>query len=777
MAELKMRSVLSWDGKQFVSGVEGAIRKTRQLEASAGGVRGALRDAFGKTALGGLIAGGVAGLAVAAIQSVQRLTGAVVNYVASSVRSAAALRDEAGQLGLTIEGYQRLRYELTQNGLSISQLVPAVMALTRARNEALRGTQEYAKAIAQVGIEMRDLAQMTTEDMLERVADAATNAEGGLTRMAAAYKLLGETGMKLQDVLPAIAQGIDKLGDGELKIIEEREVRKLAAANDIATQIGTNMRNSLAKAVAWFAGASSTLEAAADKVRLSPRALASHQQYLALISASEKAIDDMNAALHRAADAEERATEKTIARLRADSDLAALHVRNAEEAESREYARLQRLREQGGAQQEIAMQTERHARAQEEVYKHHEAATNAQRAYKDAVDAAARAMQDALDRQDDARRRAESAKMEDPIERATYEARRLGAELADVERQQRELQAGRTTLEGDDVRLYLDLDTRRYGLIADIAEVESSIKGLRDAQAETARRLADADEQRLRALDEARRATDLGQIDDPLLNARERLRLIAADIERMQQAGPVPVEVKTDLERLYAERDDVLRTIEAEERRIADARRQTMLADIADEAERYREELRELRDQLDALSEPVNRGASDAIVQAEELRRRIGEVQRALDDLHPVAGVPLGIGALVGDAGDQVSALRKAADKARAAAREQERADVDAALRRVGATFPPADPLPVPVVAEAKQARPPAPVVPEAPAAGVSAEATAAGPSTAAGFPETANRAREQVEWLRKAADIAQRTLATLQSIESKTAPPGVFGT
>lgn len=173
----------------------------------------------------GLAAGAGAGLA-AVTASVQNLAS-----------SADQIKNSAESLGLTTKAYQELTYAADKNGLSHEQLAMGLKAVNARLNDVrMQGKDgESAKLFRDIGLSAEELINLSPDQQLRKIADAAKAMGNSAQRNARLARVLGEeAGPKFAELLAGGSEGLDELSAAAERygIVVSREM--LDRADEVA---------------------------------------------------------------------------------------------------------------------------------------------------------------------------------------------------------------------------------------------------------------------------------------------------------------------------------------------------------------------------------------------------------------------------------------------------------------------------------------------------------------------------------------------------------------
>lgn len=160
---------------------------------------------------------------------VTALAGAASAALISTAKATASYGDEIAktsrQIGVQADSLQELRHAAQLGGASTQDLDNGVRRFSRSIVEAKDGQQTYVDALAKVGITTADLndKNLTTEELMAKVADRFKDMPDGAEKTAAAMEVFGRAGTKL---IPMLSQGSEELAK------QRKEARDLGVVMD-----------------------------------------------------------------------------------------------------------------------------------------------------------------------------------------------------------------------------------------------------------------------------------------------------------------------------------------------------------------------------------------------------------------------------------------------------------------------------------------------------------------------------------------------------------------
>lgn len=165
-----------------------------KLKAGLDGARSDLKAFAGSIgALGGTL-DAVSGLVI----------GGLVASLFAFGNAADNLTDSAARIGLTTTALQELTYAASQNGATMEDVERGLKKFQMTLGKAEKGEKSAIATFAKYGLSVSDLASLSPEEQLNRIADAIARQPDQATKAAAAMALLGKGGLQL---LPMLSQG------------------------------------------------------------------------------------------------------------------------------------------------------------------------------------------------------------------------------------------------------------------------------------------------------------------------------------------------------------------------------------------------------------------------------------------------------------------------------------------------------------------------------------------------------------------------------------------
>lgn len=172
-------------------------------------------------------------LALAAGSAIRRLatvyTAVKVGSFAKGVLEDAAALDELAQAtGASVPTLSVLQVGAARTNLTLDDLQTTFRGLTRSVAALNNGTPETVQAFADIGLSIRDLDGLNTDQVFLKVANAIAKLPAGLDKADAATKVFGRSGAELIPLLNDIS------GDGFDKMTAAAQKMGVAISGDLA---------------------------------------------------------------------------------------------------------------------------------------------------------------------------------------------------------------------------------------------------------------------------------------------------------------------------------------------------------------------------------------------------------------------------------------------------------------------------------------------------------------------------------------------------------------
>jgi hypothetical protein len=166
-------------------------------------------------------------------------SGALLNMGRQALDAAGGLGELASQTGASTKALQAYKFIALENGVTNEQMQKGFAQLTKRLGEAKLGSDKMIEAFGAVGVSGRDLASLTTDQAMLKIADAMSKIEDPAKRAALETQLFGKAGQALDPILrlgsAAIQEQTQKLAEMGL-VMDEATIKKAdEAADKIAT--------------------------------------------------------------------------------------------------------------------------------------------------------------------------------------------------------------------------------------------------------------------------------------------------------------------------------------------------------------------------------------------------------------------------------------------------------------------------------------------------------------------------------------------------------------
>jgi hypothetical protein len=253
-----LRVNLGLDSAQFTKG-------TQQAQSSMQKLSSYMKTAG--VAIAGALVGAAAGMAKLAFDS---------------IKTADEISKAAQAIGIGTEELSRLRYAADISGVSFDSLQGNLGRFNRGIFDAANGTGNAGKALARLGIEIRNAegGLKSQTQLLTELADKFQKMPDGVEKSALAMQIFGKSGADMIPFLNQGAEGIAKLTGEADKfgvVIDEETGRKAEEFNDnlsrlrgvldsMATQIAADMLPALVDFTDWLVRNTGAIRAFAGEV-------------------------------------------------------------------------------------------------------------------------------------------------------------------------------------------------------------------------------------------------------------------------------------------------------------------------------------------------------------------------------------------------------------------------------------------------------------------------------------------------------------------------------
>ena len=155
-----------------------------------------------------------------------------VSAIKETISMTAALNDMAQKTGFAAEGIQKLRIAAGQNTVNAETLDGALTKFNTTLGQARDGSAQAAKALAKFGITQKDIATLSNEEILNKVADGMARIEDSGLRASRAAVLFGKDAGPGMAVF--LAQGSGSLSEFNARLQDAGAIMD----NDLVARVG-----------------------------------------------------------------------------------------------------------------------------------------------------------------------------------------------------------------------------------------------------------------------------------------------------------------------------------------------------------------------------------------------------------------------------------------------------------------------------------------------------------------------------------------------------------
>jgi|GEM_PF-2436176 len=179
-------------------------------------------------------------VAKAASGTVSAVGAALTAMVQSHINAIDNLANKANMIGTSTEKLSALRYAAEQMAaVGSGTFDNALRRMTRRIHEASEGTGPAAKALEQLGLNARELAQLMPDEQFKRLADAMKAAENQGLQLSTTMKIFDTEGMPLVNMLREGGAAIAEMEAEAAQLALTVDGHTAAAAQRFASEIDT----------------------------------------------------------------------------------------------------------------------------------------------------------------------------------------------------------------------------------------------------------------------------------------------------------------------------------------------------------------------------------------------------------------------------------------------------------------------------------------------------------------------------------------------------------
>ncbi|KYN82213.1 hypothetical protein ATY36_13815 [Vibrio cidicii] len=147
----------------------------------------------------------------------------------------------ADRIGISTEALTQFRHASELTGVGAKNLDMSLQRMTRRIAEAAQGSGEAAPALKQLGLDAKQLGEMTPDKQLYVLADAFTQVESQSERVRLAFKLFDSEGVGMVNMLAGGSAGLRSMADEADRLgitLSRVEAAKVEMANDAMYKVG-----------------------------------------------------------------------------------------------------------------------------------------------------------------------------------------------------------------------------------------------------------------------------------------------------------------------------------------------------------------------------------------------------------------------------------------------------------------------------------------------------------------------------------------------------------
>ena len=205
-------------------------------KGGAGGSGGLLGGMFGAGMAKGLgKAIPLLGAYIALMKTIRKVS----NGIKEASTRVDALAKASRKLGMTTEALNGLRFAAKQTGVNANTMDMALQRMTRRLAEAAHGSGEAKGAIEQLGLDAKELAQMSPDQAFLKITDAMKGVTHPAEKLRLAFKLFDSEGVALVNTMAAGSGAIQNMMDkgNALNGITGENAAKFEAFNDATNEL------------------------------------------------------------------------------------------------------------------------------------------------------------------------------------------------------------------------------------------------------------------------------------------------------------------------------------------------------------------------------------------------------------------------------------------------------------------------------------------------------------------------------------------------------------
>lgn len=198
--------------------------------------------------IGGIVTTVIAGAAVTAFVALSKA-------IANTAEELDATIKTANNLGIAVAEFQRLQFQAEQSGISSEQLTRSLQQLVRVTGEANAGSKRAAQAFSQMGISLKEIENLSADQLFLRVADGLRNIKGQADQAAAANILFGRNWLQVLNLVRSDLETTSKQFDQLGLAITQQQSQAVEAFNDARNRLSKIWDGFFVQLTAQTAGA------------------------------------------------------------------------------------------------------------------------------------------------------------------------------------------------------------------------------------------------------------------------------------------------------------------------------------------------------------------------------------------------------------------------------------------------------------------------------------------------------------------------------------------
>lgn len=190
--------------------------------------------------------------------------GALFAVTKNFATAGAALDDMSKRTGASVEALSELSFAAGQSGSSLEDVEIGLKKMQKTIADAAGGSKSAAEALAALGLSAEQLAGLSPDEQMLRIADGLNSIEDPAKKTAAALSVFGKSGTKLLPMLEGGAAGLGALRQEarDAGVVMSTEMAQSAAVLDdgfdklwrtvggLANQVGAALAPALTQIVA-----------------------------------------------------------------------------------------------------------------------------------------------------------------------------------------------------------------------------------------------------------------------------------------------------------------------------------------------------------------------------------------------------------------------------------------------------------------------------------------------------------------------------------------------